>query len=67
VAGCGFDALALCLVTFLVCCSLEGVSKMKKVVYALTALALLSSVTACAVGKGKAPPPAPAAPIVTRG
>jgi hypothetical protein len=41
---------------------------MKKVVFALTALALLSGVTACAVGKGKAPPPAPmAAPIVTRG
>jgi predicted small lipoprotein YifL len=39
---------------------------MKKVVFTLTALALLSGVTAC-VGKGKAPPPGPAAPIVTRG
>jgi hypothetical protein len=44
----------------------EGLA-MKRTAVVLTALALLS-VGACAVGKGKAPPPAPmAAPIVTKG
>jgi hypothetical protein len=40
---------------------------MKKVVILATTVALLS-VGACAgLGKGKAPPPAPYAPIVTKG
>jgi hypothetical protein len=38
----------------------------KRIVFAVTALALLGAVSACDVGKGKAPPPA-AAPIVTKG
>jgi hypothetical protein len=40
---------------------------MKKIVFALTALALIGGACAPLVGKGKAPPPAAPAPIVTKG